>query len=143
MITASKPTAIAGLALGLAAGLHMWVMNELQRRLGITNAGDLLKGMGFTSGLSIQDTIFDPGYFYITTQQAEAAAWVVQKLGFNVMDNIFFGIDNGVPNPLLNPVLWMSISVIGGSAVMALLNNEFQLSSQLLRSPLGPFSAAS
>jgi len=125
MVTASKRTAIAGLVLGIAAGLHMWVMDGLQHRLGITNAGDLLKGMGF-SGLSIQDTVFDPGYFYITTQEAQGAAWVVQKLGINVTDNIFFGLDNGVPNPLLNPVLWMSISLVGGSAVMALLNNEFK-----------------
>jgi len=127
MITASKRTAIAGLALGVAAGLHMWVMQGLQQRLGITNAGELLAGMGFRSGLSIQDTIFDPGYFYITTQEAQGAAWMVQKLGFVVMDSIFFGLDNGVPNPLLNPVLWMSISLVGGAAVMALLNNEFQL----------------
>jgi len=127
MITASKRTAIAGLVLGVAAGLHMWVMDGLQHRLGISNAGELLSGMGFTSGLSIQDTIFDPGYFYITTQEAQGAAWIVQKLGFNVMDNVFFGLDNGVPNPLLNPVLWMSIALVGGSAVMALLNNEFKL----------------
>ncbi|MHB1591737.1 MAG: YeeE/YedE thiosulfate transporter family protein, partial [Sulfuricella sp.] len=126
MITASKRTAIAGLALGVAAGLQMWVMDGLQHRLGITNAGELLTGMGYTSGLSIQDTIFDPGYFYITTQEAQGAAWIVQKLGFNVMGNIFFGLENGVPNPLLNPVLWMSFSLIGGSAVMALLNNEFK-----------------
>lgn len=126
MITASKRTAIAGLVLGVAAGLHMWVMQGLQHRLGITNAGELLAGMGYTSGLSIQDTLFDPGYFYITTQEAQAAAWIVQKLGFNVMDSIFFGLDNGVPNPLLNPVLWMSIALIGGAAVMALLNNEFK-----------------
>ncbi len=125
MVTASKRTAIAGLVLGVAAGLHMWVMQGLQQRLGITNAGELLSGMGF-SGLSIQDTVFDPGYFYITTQEAQGAAWVVQKLGFNVMDNIFFGLDNGVPYPLLNPVLWMSIALVGGSAVMALLNNEFK-----------------
>lgn len=125
MVTASKRTAIAGLVLGVAAGLHMWVMQGLQQRLGISNAGELLSGMGF-SGLSIQDTVFDPGYFYITTQEAQGAAWVVQKLGFNVMDNIFFGLDNGVPNPLLNPVLWMSIALVGGSAVMALLNNEFK-----------------
>ena len=126
MITASKRTAIAGLILGLAAGLHMWVMQGLQQRLGISNAGELLLAMGHTSGLSIQDTVFDPGYFYITTQEAQGAAWVMQKLGFNVMDSIFFGLDNGVPNPLLNPVLWMSVSLIGGAAVMALLNNEFQ-----------------
>jgi uncharacterized membrane protein YedE/YeeE len=125
MITASKRTAIAGLVLGVAAGLHMWVMQGLQLRLGISNAGELLSGMGF-GGLSIQDTVFDPGYFYITTQEAQGAAWIAQKLGFNVMDNIFFGLDNGVPNPLLNPVLWMSIALVGGSAVMALLNNEFK-----------------
>ena len=126
MVTASKRTAIAGLILGLAAGLHMWVMQGLQQRLGISNAGELLLAMGHTSGLSIQDTVFDPGYFYITTQEAQGAAWVLEKLGLNVMDSIFFGLDNGVPNPLINPVLWMSVSLIGGAAVMALLNNEFQ-----------------
>ncbi len=126
MITASKRTAIAGLVLGVAAGLHMWVIQGLQQRLGIANAGELLAAMGHTAGLSIQDTVFDPGYFYITTQEAQGAAWVMQKLGYNVMDSIFFGLDNGVPNPLLNPVLWMSVSLIGGASVMALLNNEFQ-----------------
>ncbi len=127
MITASKRTAIAGLILGVAAGLQMWVMQGLQSRLGIANAGELLAGMGYTDGLSIQDTVFDPGYFYITTQEAQGAAWIVQKLGFNVMDSVFFGLDNGVPHPLLNPVLWMSIALVGGAAVMALLNNEFKL----------------
>lgn len=126
MITASKRTAIAGLILGVVAGLQMWVMQGLQQRLGISNAGELLLAMGHTDGLSIQDTVFDPGYFYITTQEAQGAAWVLQKFGFNAMDSIFFGLDNGIPNPLLNPVLWMSVSLIGGAAVMALLNNEFQ-----------------
>jgi uncharacterized membrane protein YedE/YeeE len=127
MITASRRTAIAGLALGVAAGLHMWVMEGLQHRLGISNAGELLSGMGYSSGLSIQDTVFDPGYFYITTQEAQAAGWFVHKLGYDIMSNIFFGLENGAPNPLLNPVLWMSIALVGGSAVMALLNNEFKL----------------
>ncbi len=127
MITASRRTAIAGLILGVAAGLHMWVMQALQRRLGIDNAGQLLAAMGHREGLSIQDTVFDPGYFYITTQEAQGAAWVLEKLGLNVRDNIFFGLDNGVPNPLLNPVLWMSFALVGGSAMMALLHNEFKL----------------
>lgn len=83
--------------------------------------------MGYSSGLSIQDTVFDPGYFYITTQEAQAAGWFVHKLGYDIMSNIFFGLENGAPNPLLNPVLWMSIALVGGSAVMALLNNEFKL----------------
>jgi len=127
MITASRRTAIAGLILGVAAGLHMWVMQGLQQHFGILNVGELLKAMGHASGLSIQDTAFDPGYFYITTQEAQGAGWVLQKLGVNEMSNIFFGLDNGLPNPIINPVLWMSFALIGGSAVMALLNNEFKL----------------
>jgi uncharacterized membrane protein YedE/YeeE len=127
MITASRRTAIAGLILGVAAGLHMWVIQGMQQRFAIINAGELLIGMGHSGGLSIQDTIFDPGYFYVTTQEAQGAAWVLAQLGMNVMKNIFFGLDNGIPSPLLNPVLWMSIALVGGSAVMALLNNEFKL----------------
>jgi uncharacterized membrane protein YedE/YeeE len=127
MLTASRRTAIAGLILGITAGLHMWVMQALQQRLGVYNAGELLAGLGHASGLSIQDTVFDPGYFYITTQEAQGAAWVMEKLGMNVRDGIFFGLDNGVPNPLVNPVLWMSFALVGGAAVMALLNNEFKV----------------
>lgn len=127
MITASRRTAIAGLILGVAAGLHMWVMQALQQKLGIHNAGELLAALGHNDALSIQDTVFDPGYFYITTQEAQGAAWVVERLGLDMRDNLFFGLENGVPNPLLNPVLWMSAALIGGAAMMALLNNEFKL----------------
>lgn len=127
MVTASKRTAIAGLVLGVAAGLQMWVMQSLQQKFGISNAGELLTALGHTSGLSIQETVFDPGYFYVTTQEAQGAAWVLAQLGYPITGNIFFGLDNGVPAPLFNPVLWMSVSVVGGSMVMALLNNEFKL----------------
>jgi len=127
MVTASKRTAIAGLVLGVAAGLQMWVMQALQQKFGIANAGELLTAMGITEGLSLQETVFDPGYFYVTTQEAQGAAWVLAKLGMNLNDNIFFGMENGIPSPLANPVLWMSFSVIGGSMVMALLANEFKL----------------
>lgn len=127
MVTASRRTAIAGLVLGVVAGLQMWVMQGLQERFGILNAGEILAALGHTSGLSIQDTVFDPGYFYITTQEAQGAAWILGKLGMDVMDNVFFGLENGIPNPLLNPVLWMSFALVGGACVMALLNNEFKL----------------
>jgi uncharacterized protein len=127
MVTASKRTAIAGLVLGVAAGLQMWVMQALQQKFGISNAGELLVAMGHTDGLSLQETVFDPGYFYVTTQEAQGAAWVLSKLGMNITDNIFFGMENGIPSPIWNPVLWMSFSVIGGSMVMALLANEFKL----------------
>ncbi len=127
MVTASKRTAIAGLVLGVAAGLQMWVMQTLQQKFGISNAGELLTAMGHTQGLSLQETVFDPGYFYVTTQEAQGAAWVLAQLGMDLRDNIFFGMENGIPSPLANPVLWMSFSVIGGSMVMALLANEFKL----------------
>lgn len=127
MVTASKRTAIAGLVLGVAAGLQMWVMQTLQQKFGISNAGELLTAMGITEGLSLQETVFDPGYFYVTTQEAQGAAWVLAKLGVNLDDNIFFGMENGIPSPLANPVLWMSFSVIGGSMFMAFLANEFKL----------------
>ncbi len=127
MVTASKRTAIAGLVLGVAAGLQMWVMQALQQKFGISNAGELLAALGHTSGLSLQDTVFDPGYFYVTTQEAQGAAWVLAQLGMNMTQNIFFGMENGIPSPLANPVLWMSVSVVGGSMVMALLANEFKL----------------
>ncbi|MDP1650644.1 MAG: YeeE/YedE family protein [Rubrivivax sp.] len=127
MVTASRRTAIAGLVLGVAAGLQIWVTQVLQKKFGISNAGELLQGLGHTSGLSLQDTVFDPGYFYVTTQEAQGAGWVLEKLGMNLRDNIFFGLENGLPAPWVNPVLWMSLAVIGGSAVMALLNHEFKL----------------
>ena len=126
MIMASKRTAIAGLALGIAAGLHMYVMKGLQLKFGVTNFGQLMKEMGITGGLSAKGTVFDPGYWYVTTQEAQWVGWVFNKLGADNMDNIYFGLENGLPNPLINPADWMSLALIGGAAVMALLSNEFK-----------------
>ena len=126
MIAASRRTAIAGLALGIAAGLHMYVMKGLQLRFGVNNFGTLMKEMGFTFGISAQGTVFDPGYWYVTTQEAQWVGWVFNRLGADNMDNIFFGLNNGIPNPLINPADWMSLALIGGAAVMALLHNEFK-----------------
>jgi hypothetical protein len=126
MIMASKRTAIAGLALGIAAGLHMYVMKGMQLKFGVSNFGTLMKEMGITFGLSAKGTVFDPGYWYVTTQEAQWVGWIFNKLGWNNMDNIYFGLENGIPNPLINPADWMSIALIGGAAVMALLSNEFK-----------------
>ena len=126
MIMASKRTAIAGLALGIAAGLHMYVMKGLQLKFGVTNFGTLMKEMGITFGLSAKGTVFDPGYWYVTTQEAQWVGWVFNKLGADNMDNIYFGLENGLPNPLINPADWMSLALILGAAVMALLHNEFK-----------------
>ncbi len=127
MIMSSKRTAIAGLFLGIACGLQMFVIEGLRIKFGVKNAGTLLSRMGHDFGLSIKGTVFDPGYWYVTTQEAQWVGWVFQKLGWDNMDNIYFGVNNGLPNPAINPADWMSIALIGGAAVMALLSNEFKL----------------
>jgi len=126
MLTASRNTAIAGLGLGIFAGLHMWVIGELRNHYNIFNFGELLADMGHKAGLSIQDTVFDPGYWYITTQEAQWGGWLMHKLGAQNMDNIFFGLENGLPNPLINAPGWMSIGIILGAASIALVRREFK-----------------
>ena len=126
MVMASKPTAAAGGCPGVAAGLHMFVMKGLQVKFGVTNFGELMSRMGFTFGISVAGTVFDPGYWYVTTQEAQWVGWVFNRLGWENMDNIFCGLNNGIPTPLINPADWMSIGLIGGAAVMALLHNEFK-----------------
>jgi hypothetical protein len=126
MITSSKNTALAGIGLGAFAGLHVWVTGLLRDHYGIFNFGEMLANMGHTAGLSIQDTVFDPGYWYITTQEAQWGAWVMETAGIPMRDNIFFGLENGVPNPLINAPGYMSIGIILGAAVLALLRREFK-----------------
>ncbi len=126
MVVSSRNTAIAGLCLGVLAGAHMWATGELREHYGIFNFGELLANMGHTAGLSIQDTVFDPGYWYITTQEAQWGAWLLDKGGMQMSDNIFFGLENGIPNPLINAPGWMSIGIILGAAVIALSRREFK-----------------
>jgi len=126
MVMSSKRTAIAGLIIGVAAGLHMFVMKGLRLKFGIENAAEILKATGHDFGVTAVGTVYDPGYWYVTTQEAQWLGWVFNKLGWNNTHNIFFGLENGIPNPLFNLAGWMSISLVGGAAVMALLNNEFK-----------------
>ncbi len=126
MCTSSKNTALAGIGLGILAGLHMYVTGALREHYDVFNFGELLVAMGYTEGLSIQDTVFDPGYWYITTQEAQWGGWIMHKLGVDNMDSIFFGLDNGLPNPLLNAPGFMSIGIILGAAIMALSRREFK-----------------
>ncbi|MGF1642201.1 MAG: YeeE/YedE family protein [Thiotrichales bacterium] len=126
MITSSRNTAIAGIGLGIFAGLHMWVTGVLRERYQIFNFGEMLPSLGVTQGLSIQDTVFDPGYWYITTQEAQWGGWVLQQFGVDMMDNVFFGLENGLPNPVFNAPGFMSIGIILGAAVLALLRREFK-----------------
>ncbi|MCB1756859.1 MAG: YeeE/YedE family protein, partial [Gammaproteobacteria bacterium] len=126
MLSSSRNTAIAGLGLGILAGMHMWATGALREYYEIFNFGELLRDMGFSNGLSLQDTVFDPGYWYITTQEAQWAGWAMNQLGAQNTDNIFFGLENGIPNPLINAPGWMSIGIILGAAVIALKRREFK-----------------
>ena len=126
MIIANKRTAIAGLILGIACALHMLVMQGLRVKFGFKNAGVLLDRIGWDFGLSVQGTVFDPGYWYVTTQEAQWVGWTLQKMGIENMDNIYFGFVNGIPNPAINPADWMSFALIGGAAIIALFHDEFK-----------------
>lgn len=127
MFTQSRNTALAGLGLGILAGLQMWATGSMREHYGIFNFGELLEQMDFVDGLSIQSTVFDPGYWYITTQEAQWAGWVLQTFGVGMMDNLFFGLDNGLPQPLLNAPGLMSVGIILGAAILASLKGEFKL----------------
>lgn len=126
MVTSSKSTALAGAGLGIFAGMQMWITGALREHYNIFNFGELLAAMGYENGLSLQGTVFDPGYWYITTQEAQWGGWILNQLGVDNMDNIFFGLDNGLPNPLLNAPGFMSIGIILGAAVMAHMRREFK-----------------
>lgn len=126
MVTASKNTAIAGLGLGIFAGLHMYIIGAMREHYEIFNFGEILAEMGHKTGLSIQNTVFDPGYWYITTQEAQWGGWVLNKLGVDNMDNIFFGLNYGLPNPLINAPGYMSIGIILGAAMIANVRGEFK-----------------
>jgi uncharacterized membrane protein YedE/YeeE len=126
MITASQRTTLMGVLIGIVAGLHILVMKGMQLRFGIDNFGRLLTKMGHKGDVAVTGTVFDPGYWYITSQEGQFGAWILEKFGWNMRDNIFFGVNNGLPEPWRNPALWMSFGIIFGAMVMAKLNNEYK-----------------
>jgi len=69
MLRSSKRTSIAGLVLGVACGLQMFVIEGLRIKFGVRNAGEILTRLGSDFGISVQGTVFDPGYWYVTTQR--------------------------------------------------------------------------
>ena len=88
MITASKRTTLMGIIIGIVAGLHIFVMKGMQIRFGISNFGEILNRMDTADSLDreigTRGTVFDPGYFYVTTQEAQLGAWILEKFGRNM-----------------------------------------------------------
>lgn len=126
MITASKRTSYMGVLIGITAGIHIMAMRGMQLKFGVDNFGSLLTRMGHQMDVSALGKVFDPGYWYITSQEAQFAGWVLEKFGWNMHDNIFFGVMNGLPDLWRNPPLWMSVGIIFGAMVMALFQQEFK-----------------
>jgi hypothetical protein len=121
MVTASQRTAIMGVLIGITAGLHILTMKGMQLKFGVNsgNFGELLKRMGYHADVTPKGTVFDPGYWYITSQEGQVGAWILEN-------NMFFGWVNGVPELWRNPALWMSMGIIFGAMIMALLQREFK-----------------
>lgn len=126
MITASKRTLNVGMLIALTIGLQIIVAKGLHMKFGVNNFGELLTKMGHTSDLTTAGKLFDPGYWFMTTQQSQLGAWVLSKAGLNMQDNAFFGLFNGLPAPWRNPALWMTAGIILGAMVTALINREFK-----------------
>jgi len=126
MITASKRTSIMGVLVGITAGLHIFTMKGMRIKFDVNNFGELLSRMGHTEGLSVKGTVFDPGYWYITSQEAQLGGWVLEKFGWDMQDNVFFGYVNGIPELWDNPALWMSVGIVFGAMILALLSGEFK-----------------
>ena len=115
-----------GVLIGITAGLHIFVMKGMQNKFNIENFGQLLTRMGHQGDVGALGGVFDPGYWYFTTQEAQFAGWIMEKLGMNMRDNIFYGVVNGLPALWRNPALWMSIGIILGAMILALANREFK-----------------
>jgi uncharacterized membrane protein YedE/YeeE len=126
MITASQRTTMMGILIGIVAGVHIFAMSGMQQKFGVNNFGQLLTRMGHTADVSTTGRVFDPGYWYITTQEAQFAGWIMEKVGWDVRDDVFFGVMNGLPELWRNPALWMSFGIIFGAMIMALLSKEFK-----------------
>lgn len=128
MIKTTKKTLMVGLLISLTIGLHIVVVKSMQDKFGVSNFGDLLAKMGHQSDLSTFGKVFDPGYWFMTTQQAQLGAWFLDKVGLNMNDNMFFGVLSGLPVPWHNPALLMTFGIILGAMIMALINREFNFS---------------
>jgi len=157
MITSSSRTSIAAILIGIAAATMVFSLGWMAKHYEFNNFGNVLAGEPVAPGTNApaaqpsttlpasqgwpdqtypndvairsKNTVFDPGYWYITTQEAMAAAWTIKAVGGStsfVEDNHYFGDFNGVPVPWRSPALLLSFGLILGASFKALLAREFK-----------------
>ena len=160
MISASRRTSIAAILIGIVAAAQIFTLAWMQNQYNFTNFGQVLAGKPavdapLPNGDKVVDivpetwprtnltfpevskinTVFDPGYWYITTQEAMVGGWVLEKAGFSMANNGYFGgvgpggestYGNGLPRPWLSPALLLSIGLILGATFKSLLAREFK-----------------
>lgn len=162
MISSSKRTTIAAVLLGIVAAIQVFTMSYMRDSYDFGTPPGNPNGTGnfgqvFAAGpndtrltsdgaaaptswpatqtgeVTKNGTMFDPGYWYITTQEAMAAGWVID--GIIPMDlkaptseggNRYFGDNNGLPKPWHSPALLLSFGLILGASFLALWNKEFK-----------------
>lgn len=162
MITSSKRTTIAAVLLGVVAAIQVFTMSYMREQydfatpqgnpngtgnfgqvFGTTPDGKRLTADGSPapsswpkaepSEVTKGGTMFDPGYWYITTQEAMFAGWVIDGMGVTDLKaphseggNRYFGDVNGIPKPWHSPALLLSFGLILGASFLALWNKEFK-----------------
>lgn len=159
MITASRRTSIAAILIGIVAAVQIFTLNWMKdpENYDFNNFGNVMT-LQTASGEPPPDTwpdtaspdevsmygiMFDPGYWYITTQEAMFAAWAIQDGSGDSIEmdnNIYFGGElyekngeifgypggNGIPRPWNSPALLLSFGLILGASFLSLWNREFK-----------------
>ncbi len=167
MIASSRRTAIAAILIGIVAAAQVFTLGWMAKNYDFVNFGNVLVHQT-ESGDPVPDTwpdktypddvairsgntVFDPGYWYITTQEAMFAGWLMKETGVNNLggsapeetiapnlqdeadiqtglmeDNNYFGNFNGLPRPWHSPALLLSMGLILGASFLSLWNREFK-----------------
>jgi len=152
MITSSRRTSIAAILIAIVAAGQVFSLAWMANHYDFNNFGNVLVGQTasgeappatwptqtYPTDVAVRsgNTVFDPGYWYITTQEAMLAGWSIKTVGLDshpadgapgyLEDNHYFGDYNGLPRPWHSPALLLSFGLILGAAFKSLLAREFK-----------------
>ncbi len=152
MINSSKRTSIAAILIAIVAAFQVFGLGWMAKKYDFINFGNVLVGKTasgeappsswpkntYPNDVAVRsgNTVFDPGYWYITTQEAMFAGWTMKSVGLDskpadgspgyLENNHYFGDFNGLPRPWLSPALLLSFGLILGASFKALRAREFK-----------------